>query len=222
MRPWIVDVQLTLLFKLGQGVFLFLLCLWSGPIPKLWLSANNRHSDSPGCRKESQWCSVDTHFQDGAGIVCLHLLRMKADRISQKNNDVSLFVFYDWQYGIWMRWLKERPELKNRRLDPMGQANASGIRRLMCTYPGLDREEVVGGALGLLCNQTPLSFQSQPPWDLGYLDALLILVITENDPEEETCGTRAVCIKTSLWICMRWIASKNHCNVIGWRHLSLR
>jgi len=49
--------------------------------------ATKRHLDYPWCKTKNCWCSIDAHFQDGAGSMSLLFLPLKAANTSSM--DVS-------------------------------------------------------------------------------------------------------------------------------------
>jgi len=73
-RPKIVDGLLTPIFMMGQGTFLYLLSQWRRPI--LWLCIVRTKSllNYLTYKTKNRWHSVDAHFQNGAGRLCLPLL----------------------------------------------------------------------------------------------------------------------------------------------------
>jgi len=77
-RPTIVDTLLTLIFKMGQGAFHFLFCLWRWPTLRLWQFATSRPPDYPKYTTNNRWRSVYAHFADGAGRVPHSVLPRKA------------------------------------------------------------------------------------------------------------------------------------------------
>jgi len=68
---------LTLIFRMGQGGCRCCFCPWNRPIPHLWMSATNHHSDNPRCKAKNHWRSIDSHFQNGVMTVSLSLLPIK-------------------------------------------------------------------------------------------------------------------------------------------------
>jgi len=84
VRTKIVDTPSTLISRMGWGVFYFLFWLSMQPIPHLWMSTSNRHSEYPRCNIKNLWCSVDSHSQDGARSVSLYLLIIMAANKSKK------------------------------------------------------------------------------------------------------------------------------------------
>jgi len=106
-RPTIVDAPLTLIYKMGQGAFLFLFCLQKQPLIGLWLFATGHTPYYPKYTTNNRWRSVDAYFQHRAGNVSLSLLPIKAanhvfmtfcnlsDRILPKIHD---------QQSLTLRW----------------------------------------------------------------------------------------------------------------------
>ena len=76
-RPKIVDAQLTLIFKMGQGACCFFLCLWRVETLPLCIFPTKSRCYYPTYRTKNGWRSVDAHFQDGAGSVLLSVLHIK-------------------------------------------------------------------------------------------------------------------------------------------------
>jgi len=83
-RPKIIDVLLTLIFRMGQEACRFLFWLYRRPMPHFWMSATNRHSDFPRCQTNKRWRSIDAHFQDGAESMSLSVLIIQAANTSKK------------------------------------------------------------------------------------------------------------------------------------------
>jgi len=69
--PQIIDALLSLIFKIGQGRYCNLLCLFRRPKIHLWLTATYWWCDYPGCIAKNCWSSVDAQFQDEVGSVSL-------------------------------------------------------------------------------------------------------------------------------------------------------
>jgi len=94
-RPKIVDTPLTLIFRIRQGVYHFLLCILRQPIPHLWASESNYRSDYPRSKTKKHWLAVDSHFQDGAGSGSHLILIIMAANTSDKDNDLQMSLFCD-------------------------------------------------------------------------------------------------------------------------------
>ena len=56
------------------------------------MSAIIRQFDYPRCHTKNRWCSVDPHFQNGAGSVSLFILRIKAADTSCMNVYIQLLL----------------------------------------------------------------------------------------------------------------------------------
>jgi len=91
----IVDVPLTLIFRMGQRACHMLFCVEIRPIPHLWLPASNRHLDYPWCKSKYRWHAVDYHAQDGVGSMSLMFVVLKAADSLEKDNDVPKSLFCD-------------------------------------------------------------------------------------------------------------------------------
>jgi len=53
--------------------------------------------DYPSYMTNNHWCSVDAHFQDAVGSVCLFVLIMKVANTSKMDCDLPMSIFYDQQ-----------------------------------------------------------------------------------------------------------------------------
>jgi len=73
---------LTLIFKMGQGVFHFLFCQSGQPILHLWLCTTCRPTDYPRSTTNNRCPSVDAHVHDSAGRVLPFVLHRKGARNS--------------------------------------------------------------------------------------------------------------------------------------------
>jgi hypothetical protein len=65
-RLKIVDTRLTLIFRMGQGVYCFCFCRSRQPIPYLWMAATNRHLHHQRWKARNHRLSIEAHFQNGA------------------------------------------------------------------------------------------------------------------------------------------------------------
>jgi len=99
-RLKIVDAQLMLIFRMGQGACDYLFCFGIRPIPHLWSFASNHHLDYSWIKTTNHWRTDDYHVQDGALSMCLLLLLLKAVNSSEKDNRVRKLIFCDQQLGI--------------------------------------------------------------------------------------------------------------------------
>jgi len=89
-RPKIVDPPLTLNFRMRQGVWGFLFCLWSQPILHRWMVSPDRQADYQWCKTKNRSHSVDAHFALGVSTICYHLFCC----------NISLMVFWQPLYHL--------------------------------------------------------------------------------------------------------------------------
>jgi len=73
---------LTLNDRMGQGACRYCFCLQRQRIFHLWMFATSRQLDYTIHKTKNPSCSVDAHFQDGAGNVLLVFLPLKAANTS--------------------------------------------------------------------------------------------------------------------------------------------
>jgi len=94
---WLTRMQghesLTLIMKIGQGMFRFLIFLYRRPLLRLWLSGTYCPPDYPKYATTNHWRSVDAHFQDGVGCTSLFCLIVKAANRSTKDSNVPMSIF---------------------------------------------------------------------------------------------------------------------------------
>jgi hypothetical protein len=96
-RPEIIEAQLTLIFKMVQGAFHFLILLSLRPILSLWLYLTCHPLDYPRYTTSNCWRSVDTHLQTVAGHMYLFVLITMAANPSKMNCDAPISVIYHYQ-----------------------------------------------------------------------------------------------------------------------------
>jgi len=80
-RQIIVNAELMLICKKGQGVCHFLCCLYRRPILCLCITTSKFLSNYLTYMIESSWCSFDTDFRNGAGSMSLSLLPIEVAKI---------------------------------------------------------------------------------------------------------------------------------------------
>jgi len=84
-QPKIVDSPLTLIFRMGQWPCGLLFCQKRLPVCWLWIAPITSPFNYPTYKTKNCWCSVDTHFQNGAGSMMLLFLDWKAANTSFMN-----------------------------------------------------------------------------------------------------------------------------------------
>ena len=72
--PIIIDTPLTLIFRMGQGGYHNLFCLYRQPMIPLWLPAHYLRCDNPERMTNNHCRSVVAHFHDGARRVSQSVL----------------------------------------------------------------------------------------------------------------------------------------------------
>jgi len=101
--PKIVDPLLTLIFKMGQGLYCIVFCLSRRPNIPFWLTATYRQCVNRGRMSKNCWCSVDGDFQDAAGWELRSVLPTKA----AKN---SFMTDYN-QLAVWLTRMQDQKSL---------------------------------------------------------------------------------------------------------------
>jgi hypothetical protein len=91
ITPWFYRTTITargepltlmLILKMGQEAFHLHFCLWRQSIIILWQCATCHPPDYPWYMTNNRWCCVDAPFHDGAGMVLLSVLPIKAAKNS--------------------------------------------------------------------------------------------------------------------------------------------
>jgi len=96
-RAKVIDAPLTLISKMGSGVFLFLFLLWRWPIQCLWLCATGRPADYLRHKTNNRWHSDDAHLQDVVCGVSIVLLTIKVANSSKTNSTIPMSIFSEEQ-----------------------------------------------------------------------------------------------------------------------------
>jgi len=63
----IYDAAMTLIFRMGLGAHCYCFCPYGQPTSDLWRFATNHELGYPRNKTNNRYCSIDAHFQDGAG-----------------------------------------------------------------------------------------------------------------------------------------------------------
>jgi len=129
-----LHTPLTLIFKMGQGLFHIVLCLSRQPILRLWLFPTCCPPDYPIYTTNNCWHSVDAHFHDGTGGVSHSVLPIKV-----ANNSFMTVC------NLLAVWLPRTHDQKSLKLDwclysRWGRDSVSNRSREPASGPGLDRK----------------------------------------------------------------------------------
>jgi len=106
-KPKIVDIPLTLIFRIGQGACCYSFCIWRQPEPHWWVIATNHDLRYPRCKAKIHWGSIDAHFQNGAVTVTLCLSPIEAANMMVMHNSDQITFQLPFKHDykmLTLRW----------------------------------------------------------------------------------------------------------------------